>query len=241
MARVSRPSAALPVPPPAPATVSPAEAERRARRLEPLAIGSIAAFGVLFLAVRARRTGPLDLGLTRLAQRVTPRPVERLLHGVSWPGFPPQSRLIPPALIAGWFAAGLPAEAACQAAGWGSAILSEAIKALVRRPRPIAPEVRVVVAPLAGTSFPSGHVLTYVGVYGTSAYLAAGRLRGGWRLLGLAPLALVVLVGPSRVQQGHHWPTDVAASYLLGSAWLAGVVALHRRLVWLEARGGDGA
>ena len=75
-----------------------------------------------------------------------------------------------------------------------------------------------------------------MGVYGTSAYLLASRMRGGWRGLALAPLALVALVGPSRVQQGHHWPTDVAASYFLGSAYLAGVVALHRRLTAAEAR-----
>ena len=48
-------------------------------------------------------------------------------------------------------------------------------------------------------------------------------------------LALVGLVGPSRIQQGHHWPTDVAASYLLGSAYVTGIVALHRRLLGLEA------
>jgi membrane-associated phospholipid phosphatase len=30
--------------------------------------------------------------------------------------------------------------------------------------------------------------------------------------------------------QGHHWATDVAASYLIGLACLLGLVRLHRRL-----------
>jgi membrane-associated phospholipid phosphatase len=225
----------VPVPPPVAAAVPPAEAARRATRLLPIAASATAGFAVLFLAVRARRTAPIDLDLTRVMQRLTPPPAAALLHAASWPGFPPQSRIIPPALAAGWFAAGLPAEAVCQAAGWGTAVVSELVKAVARRPRPIAPEVTVVVAPLGGSSFPSGHVLTYTGVYGTAAYLLAGRLAGRWRAAGVAPLALVALVGPSRIQQGHHWPTDVAASYLLGSAYVTGVVALHRRLVRVEA------
>jgi undecaprenyl-diphosphatase len=225
-----------PAPPRVAAAVPPAEAERRARRLRPFVLASVGAFAVLFVLVKARRTGPIDLDLTRVVQRLTPPPVGRVLHAVSWPGYPPQSRLVPPAIVAGWFAAGLPIEAATQLAGWGTALVSEVVKAIVRRPRPIAPEVTVVVAPLGGSSFPSGHVLTYTGVYGTTAYLLANRLRGRWRATALAPLALVALVGPSRIQQGHHWPTDVAASYLLGTTWLAGVVTLHRRLVAAEAR-----
>jgi len=45
-----------------------------------------------------------------------------------------------------------------------------------------------------------------------------------------ALLGLVAAVGPSRIHQGHHWPTDVTASYLLGSAYLAGLTTLYRRV-----------
>jgi membrane-associated phospholipid phosphatase len=228
-------AARVPVPAPVSAAVSPGEAARRATRLLPIAAVATGGFGFVFIAVKTRRTGPIDLDLTRLMQRLTPRPVASALHAASWPGYPPQSRIIPPALAAAWLAVGLPAEAVCQAAGWGTAVVSELVKAVARRPRPIAPEVTVVVAPLGGSSFPSGHVLTYTGVYGTAAYLLAGRLRGRWRTAAVAPLVLVGLVGPSRIQQGHHWPTDVTASYLLGSAYVTGIVALHRRLVRFEA------
>ena len=101
------------------------------------------------------------------------------------------------------------------------------------RARPVAGrDLRVVAAPLGGSSFPSGHVMTYVGVYGFLAFLAATlvcpvAIR---RVIVGFLVGLVALVGPSRIQQGHHWATDVTASYLLGTSYLLGVVAIYRRL-----------
>jgi membrane-associated phospholipid phosphatase len=37
-------------------------------------------------------------------------------------------------------------------------------------------------------------------------------------------------VGPSRVYAGHHWPTDVTASYLLGTTYLVGLAGLYRSI-----------
>jgi membrane-associated phospholipid phosphatase len=37
-------------------------------------------------------------------------------------------------------------------------------------------------------------------------------------------------VGPSRIYQGHHWPTDVTASYFLGTSYLVALTALYRRV-----------
>ena len=154
------------------------------------------------------------------------------MAAVSWPGFPPQSRLIPAGAIAYWLLRRRPAEAICQSAAWGGALLSTALKELARRPRPVPPAVRVVVAPLAGTSFPSGHVLSYVVFYGFSAYLVSTEAgEPALRRTAVASLVVLVgLIGPSRVVQGHHWTTDVAASYVIGLAYLLGLVRLHRRL-----------
>ena len=64
-------------------------------------------------------------------------------------------------------------EAVFQSAAGGTALLSTMVKSFMRRPRPVAgKDLRVVAAPLGGTSFPSGHVLTYVGVYGWMAIMA---------------------------------------------------------------------
>ncbi len=47
--------------------------------------------------------------------------------------------------------------------------------------------------------------------------------------------ALLALAGPSRIYQGHHWPTDVLASYLLGTSYLIGLTGLYRRVVQWQA------
>jgi undecaprenyl-diphosphatase len=154
------------------------------------------------------------------------------MAAASWPGFPPQSRLLPPAAIASLALLRFRTEAAFEAAAWGTALVSTGLKALMNRPRPVAgTDLRVVVAPLGGSSFPSGHVITFVGVYGFLGWLGWTLVRDpGLRIVATAaPLALVALVGPSRVYQGHHWPTDVTASYLLGTTYLVLVVEGYRR------------
>lgn len=196
------------------------------------AIGvALAAFGALFAAVRAERTQAFDLALTlRLQGRRSPA-LGRVMRAASWPGFPPQSRIIPPVVIGAWLASGLPRAAVYQGASWGGAVLSTIVKSAVRRPRPLPPQVEVVLAPLGGSSFPSGHVLTYTAFYGFLGYLLASHVRPRPVRRGLvgALVGLIALVGPSRIQQGHHWPTDVTASYLLGSAYLVVLVVLYER------------
>lgn len=148
---------------------------------------------------------------------------------VSWPGFPPQSRIIPPVLIGTLAFSGRRVDAGYQAAAWGGAALSTVLKEIMRRPRPLPPAVQVVVAPLGGTSFPSGHVLTYVMFYGFLAHLLAvhGRPDPADRAAAIALVGLIAMIGPSRVEEGHHWTTDVVASYLVGTAGLLGLIELH--------------
>jgi undecaprenyl-diphosphatase len=199
-------------------------------RAERIIAGTLGLFTALFAIVRANRSAAFDLAVTlKLQERETPA-LGALMRAASWPGFPPQSRLIPPAVIAGWWLAGRRRASSFQLAAWGGALISTVIKAAIRRPRPLPPEVRVVVAPLGGTSFPSGHVLTYVGFYGFLGFLLSEHLRdGALRNASVASMAgLLALVGPSRIQQGHHWTTDVVASYLLGTAYLFALVELYR-------------
>jgi undecaprenyl-diphosphatase len=170
------------------------------------------------------------VAVTRGIQRAG-RPIGPVLRAVSWPGFPPQSRLIPAAIVAGLWAVGLRLEAGFQLAAWSGALVSEGLKAIARRPRPAETDaIEIVAAPLRGSSFPSGHVLTYVGFYGFLAHLAGAHIPGrGARLLSAGALAtLVGLVGPSRIHAGHHWPTDVLGSYLVGLPLLALLVEAYR-------------
>jgi undecaprenyl-diphosphatase len=206
--------------------------ERRGRRLARSVIAlAVAGFAALYALVRADRSAGLDLAITlRIQGRTTPL-LETVMTAASWPGFPPQSRVIPPIVIAAAWASGHRREARFLVLAWGGALISTVVKATVRRPRPLPPKVRVVLAPLGGTSFPSGHVLTYVGWYGFLAHLVAVHVRQPLVRRGTvaALVGLVGLVGPSRIEQGHHWATDVLASYLLGLGYLVALIELYGR------------
>jgi membrane-associated phospholipid phosphatase len=219
---------------PPPAEVFPAPvAVRRSRVASTAAWACLIGFAALFGLVRARRSEALDLAITLQLQANRHPTIERAMRVVSWPGFPPQSRLIPPVGILALLAARLRVEAAFMVAAWGTALLSTVVKVAIRRQRPVASDkLRVVVAPLGGSSFPSGHVLSYVGLYGFGAYLAEVLIRpvALRRTAVGALIGLVALVGPSRIQQGHHWFTDVTASYLLGTSYVVGLAALYRRV-----------
>ena len=42
--------------------------------------------------------------------------------------------------------------------------------------------------------------------------------------------AVIVVVGPARLWEGAHWPTDGLGAYTLGGLLLAGILALYARL-----------
>jgi undecaprenyl-diphosphatase len=226
------------LPPPPDAVVSSRVAVRRGRGASLAAWGAVAGFGAIFGLVKARRSDAIDLAVTVRLQKHDHPVLQHVMRAASWPGFPPQSRVIPALIAAGLLAARLPLEAAFALGAWGTALVASAVKTVMHRPRPVAGmDLRVVAAPLGGSSFPSGHTITYVGVYGYLAYLAHTLLRpAAWRrVIVAALLGLVAFVGPSRIHQGHHWLTDVTASYLLGLAYLIGLTGLYRRV---KARGG---
>jgi membrane-associated phospholipid phosphatase len=213
-------------------TVSVPAALARGRTGTYAAAVGMGGFLAIFALVRARRSDEIDLAIMiRIQARRHPR-LAAMMEAASWPGFPPQSRVLPLGLAGGLWLLRLRTEAAFQLLAWGTAAISTAVKAMIRRPRPLPEQVRVVLAPLGGSSFPSGHVITYVGTYGFMAYLAYTLVRPPqlrWpATFGL--LGLIGLVGPSRIYQGHHWPTDVAASYLLGLSYLIALTTLYRRV-----------
>jgi membrane-associated phospholipid phosphatase len=217
--------------------VRPSTAVRRGRGADVIERLGLLGFLGIFGLVRARRSDAIDLAVTMKLQGWSQPWLGRLMAAVSWPGFPPQSRIVPGAIVAVLVLARLPLEAVAMIGAWGTALVATVVKTLMRRPRPVAGvDIRVIAAPLGGSSFPSGHTITYVGLYGFLAYLAFTLIRPAWlRGLVTAPLVgLVALVGPSRVYQGHHWFTDVTASYLLGISYLLGLTRLYR--AW-KARG----
>ncbi len=71
-------------------------------------------------------------------------------------------------------------------------------------------------------SFPSGHTLHAVVLYGFLSVLIARPLSDRWRWLPYSLAGLLILaVATSRLYLGVHWLSDVAGSITLGLAWVA--------------------
>ncbi len=118
----------------------------------------------------------------------------------------------------GWLAALLLARVG---GGW----LNYVLKALFERPRPIFDD------PLATAtfySFPSGHAMGSMIVYGLLAYWLLRRYpQRGVRLtvIGVTSL-LILLIGFSRLYLGVHYFSDVVAGFAAGIVWLALCIAV---------------
>jgi undecaprenyl-diphosphatase len=97
--------------------------------------------------------------------------------------------------------------------------------------RPDAGQVQRVFGDWHAPSFPSGHVLGAVMLYGFMFYLAARvpdrRVRAGIRAV---CIVVIGLVGFGRIWIGAHWPSDVAAAYALGATVLAAMIITLEQL-----------
>lgn len=202
------------------------------RRLKIAYVGSaIAASLAIALGVKSGRTQALDENLTRRIQKIDAPGFDPLMHAVSWAGFPPQSKILPLLIPTAMLSAGRPLESLFQLFGWGTGAISGGVKRTMKRPRPAHPEIVVAKARLGGSSFPSGHVIIYTGVYGFLAYLAHVHIRVGLirkAVVGLLA-GMIALVGTSRVYLGHHFASDATVSYLLGTSYLIGLTSLYNR------------
>lgn len=98
---------------------------------------------------------------------------------------------------------------------------------LVQRPRPMGFGVQVQLLVQGFYSYPSGHVAHAVTFFGLLAFLTYRVCRPGWWVwpLRVALVAVIVLMGPSRLLEGEHWLSDVVAGYLYGAFWL--LVGIH--------------
>jgi len=100
----------------------------------------------------------------------------------------------------------------------GGLILDNLLKIGFNRPRP---QVFEWGTHASSSSFPSGHAMSSVIVYGTVAYLVA-RLQHNFRarlLTFVLAGIIVIMISISRVYLGVHYPSDILAGILIGTAW----------------------
>jgi membrane-associated phospholipid phosphatase len=177
----------------------------------------------------------IDLQITEAAQSIDLPPFALFMRLVSWPGFNPQVVIIAGMIILVLVGLGLRWEAVMALiAAVSSTAINLLVKDLIQRPRPL-PEQVAVVATLTSYSFPSGHVMFYVGFFGFLGFLAYHLLKPSLkRSLLLACFGgLVLLIGLSRIYLGQHWASDVLGSYLFGSLML---VAIIQAYLWGRTR-----
>jgi membrane-associated phospholipid phosphatase len=105
----------------------------------------------------------------------------------------------------------------------GSSLLNLSIKTAIDRARPDLPDA-LVVEP--GTSFPSGHTQAAVVGYGVLLLVFLPVIKPRHRPWVIAAaMAMVVLIGFSRIALGAHYLSDVIGAALIGSAWLSAMTA----------------
>jgi undecaprenyl-diphosphatase len=212
------------------------------------AIVALLALGILTVLVVASTATyfPIDVTLTEAVQRYHSPLLDTIALGLDWPGYLPQVVIITGLIGLGLYLAGRRWEGVMT----GLALVLEGaldglVKYTVQRPRPDVPSIKVY-QPLGDYTYPSGHVASYLMVFGFLAYLCWLLMRPSWlrTLLLLVLIGLVVAVGPVRIYLGEHWPSDVAAGYLVGWLGLMIVVRLYwwgrrRRKTKDEGRTGD--
>ena len=106
----------------------------------------------------------------------------------------------------------------------GSMLLTQVIKRLVARPRPV---LWASIRPEHTFSFPSGHAMDTAAIAAALCYLCWPHRHRGW-VWGLAPL-FALAVGWARVYLGVHNPSDVLAGWAAAVGWVAAVQLVARR------------
>jgi undecaprenyl-diphosphatase len=197
-----------------------------------IAIGALTGFGLLLAAlVLDPELARADAAISHFVQGLRTDWANSTMVGITMLG--DTAVLLPTALL---LIAALAANrqwalgATVAAASLAGTAFVPLFKTLVQRPRPVP-----MYQGADGFSFPSGHSTLATIIIGALALILSqvlpARFRG-WVYAGTA--ALIALIALSRVYLLAHWPSDVLAGLLFGSA-MVGIVALvlHARAVVL--------
>ena len=203
--------------------------DRRARLMAALVAALALGFVLLALSLRRGAGTAVDIAVTTAIQRVDHPLFAALMAAITALGYWPWDWLILGTAATGLWLARFRRAVLFLLATPVPGLLTVSIKPLVERPRPGDETVRVASA-LLDFSYPSGHVVGFVSLYGFLFFLTYVLFkRSAWRTAALGLLgALVVLVGPSRIYLGHHWVSDVLGGYALGAAYLLLLVEAYR-------------
>ena len=151
-----------------------------------------------------------------------------VMRGLSWIGSP--FALVPIVTVAValmWRLGRKDNATVVAAAALGGVALDEVMKWHFKRLRPDVPWAFVHEHSF---SFPSGHSVLAIVMYGVIVYKTQDKLRSVWAKAALVAGAVLMVagIGFSRVYLGAHYPSDVAGGYFVGAVWLAAVIGSDR-------------
>ncbi|WP_221913665.1 phosphatase PAP2 family protein [Streptococcus halichoeri] len=112
-------------------------------------------------------------------------------------------------------------------AGLGASVLIISLKLIYQRVRPTIEHLVFA----GGYSFPSGHSMGSMLIYGSLIVIAHQRIKQPFLRLVVQWLlgSLIVLIGLSRIYLGVHYPSDVLAGFILGFGVLELVYPFYDR------------
>lgn len=99
----------------------------------------------------------------------------------------------------------------------GAVILNTGLKLAFNKPRP---HLWQQLISEKSFSFPSGHALGSLVLYGFLAYLLATHYPRYAKVFYILAVVAIAAIGLSRLYLGVHWPTDIIAGYGVGFLWL---------------------
>lgn len=211
-------------------TVSRPKREYRTLLFQFVLIVTLGAFALLAFAATSTPFFPLDLKVTKALQAIQSPVFLAAMNVISWPGFFPQSAVIPALIGLFIYSLGLRWEAVTAVlAAFLPPLLNVFVKDLIRRPRPAVNLVDVFRV-LNSYSFPSGHVMFYICFFGFLWFLVFTLLKHSWIRTFLLVLlgSFIALVGMSRIYLGQHWASDILGATLLGGVLLAFIIRFYR-------------
>ncbi len=214
-------------------------------RTATLTVAGLWVVGVIVLALvsmAARHAGPFpgDESFEQFIQQIHQPALVRFINFSSDANWPTPAGIIAISVIVLLaLARQIRAAISTAVSGFGADFVNVTLNGLVQRPRPHGTHIHAV-AHLGLYSYPSGHVSHVVAFYGFLIYLTivAERthpaLKPLYWVVRIIGVYFIAFIGISRLLQGAHWPSDVLASYLLGSMMLIVGIALFHALgiVW---------
>jgi len=196
-------------------------------------LGSVfVAVGILTFFAKQRPYFAIDLTITKEVQEFNAVWFESLMNFLTFVGNPLSSAILLIFTTAIFFLKKRKKEAVMVLISTiGATLISITMKRFVHRVRPNPKLIHQVTRYLKPDSFPSGHVLFYVGFFGFLLYLTFTLpANNRYRIVLLAIFTFMVsFIGTSRIYLGAHWFSDVMGAYLVGFVWLSIVIFLYNK------------